>query len=343
MREVEFGITAATVGPATLYLAPAEMCYRGWPTPTCIVVDGPYGIGGFPGDPRTPDGLPEWYRPHIEVWSELAAPSTTLWFWGTEIGWATVHPVLAEHDWVYRTCHIWDKGVGHIAGNANSITLRKLPVVSEVCVQYVREPRLPSPSGELLTLKDWVRSEWVRSGIPLYRSNEACGVKNAATRKYLTADHLWYFPPPEMFERMAAFANAHGDPAGRPYFSGDGKQPIPREEWALMRAKFNCPIGLTNVWREPPVRGRERLKNGYKCVHTNQKPLSLLEDIIELCTDTGDVVWDPFAGVASVGVAAVRTGRRYYGAEILPEFFRLGVERLQEAQEEHADAALRLA
>ena len=41
--------------------------------------------------------------------------------------------------WEYRCCHIWDKGIAHIAGNANTKTLRKFPVVTEVCVQYVKK------------------------------------------------------------------------------------------------------------------------------------------------------------------------------------------------------------
>ena len=57
----------------------------------------------------------------------------------------------------------------------------------------------------------WLRSEWQRTGMPLYRANEACGVKNAATRKYLAQDWLWYFPPAEMMGRLVACANEHGD------------------------------------------------------------------------------------------------------------------------------------
>src|ERR1019366_273353 len=89
-----------------------------WPSPTAIVVDGPYGIGSFPGDPVTPDGLAEWYEPHIAEWSRKATPETTLWFWNTEVGWATVHPIFTAYDWEYRSCHTWNKGIGHVAGNA---------------------------------------------------------------------------------------------------------------------------------------------------------------------------------------------------------------------------------
>src|SRR4051794_2473953 len=59
----------------------AESLYPQWPTPVCIMVDGPYGIGGFPGDPPTPEGLPEVYAPHIAAWSQCSTPETTLWFW----------------------------------------------------------------------------------------------------------------------------------------------------------------------------------------------------------------------------------------------------------------------
>ena len=41
----------------------------------------------------------EWYRPHVETWSRAARPATTLWFWNTELGWATVHPLLRDVPW----------------------------------------------------------------------------------------------------------------------------------------------------------------------------------------------------------------------------------------------------
>ena len=298
-----------------------------WPAPTVIVADGPYGVSSFPGDPVSHEDLPAWYRPHIACWSERALPETTLWFWSTEIGWASVHHVLVEQGWEYRSCHIWDKGVGHIAGNANSKTLRRFPVVTEVCAQYVRKLQVRS-NGSAITLKEWVRSEWERSGLPFYKANAACGVKNAATRKYLTKCHLWYFPPPEAFEQLARYANEHGRQEGKPYYSLDGVRPATAQEWSRMRAKFHCDVGITNVWREPAVRGGERIKNAYKCVHMNQKPLRLLEQIILASSDPGDVVWEPFGGLCSVAIAAVNTGRVCHSAEILLDYFTAARERL---------------
>ena len=122
---------------ATWSLHRGDACgaYVEWPRPDLIVSDGAYGVGGFPGDPRTPDKLAEWYAPHVESWSKYALPATTLWFWNTEIGWATVHPLLAANSWEYAQTVVWDKGIGHIAGNVNGDTIRRFPVVTENPVQ----------------------------------------------------------------------------------------------------------------------------------------------------------------------------------------------------------------
>lgn len=317
-------------GSVVIHYGKAEDCYADWPTPVCIVADGPYGLSGFPGDLPSADGLAKWYRPHIAAWSAKADPETTLWFWNSELGWAMVHPVLEEFGWEYRSCHIWDKGLSHVAGNTNTKTLRKFPVTTEVCVQYVKPARFDD-----LSMQDWLRREWTRTGLPMRLANEACGVRNAATRKYLTADHLWYFPPPAAFAKMAAYANEHGFPDGRPYFSIDGKSPLSEAEWATKRAKFNCSVGVTNVWRLPHVSGSERVAGErsamqwkFKSLHGSQKPLELIERTIVASTDPGDTVWEPFGGLCPAAVSARHMGRACYSAEIVPEFYDAAIARL---------------
>ena len=99
-------------------------------------------------------------------------------------------------------------------------------------------------------------------------------------------------------------------------------------EWSRMRAKFNCFAGYTNVWQEPAVRGIERLKHNYECIHMNQKPLKLLELILRASSDEGDVVWEPFGGLCSGTIAAHKLHRRAFAAERVPEFFNIAVKRL---------------
>lgn len=319
---------------ATIHFDHAERLYAKWPTPTCIVSDGPYGVNGFPGDSHKSETLAEWYTPHIAAWSEKATAETTLWFWCTEVGWATVHPILKAYGWEYRCCNIWDKGLGHIAGNANTRTLRKFPVVTEVCVHYTKKVTFQA-GDQSLTMQEWLRHEWKRTGLPMRLANHACDVLNAATRKYLTADHLWYYPPVEAFVKLAEYANEHGDRKGRPFFSIDGKRPLSGREWGKLRAKFKCGIGVTNVWRAPQVSGSERIqgvRNGmkykFKSLHGSQKPLKFIDLIIRSSTDQGDVVWEPFGGLCPGAVVCRRTDRDYFAAEIIPEFYLAARERL---------------
>lgn len=302
--------------------------YDSWEKPTTIISDGGYGVLGFEGDTSDHLDLPEWYEAHIEAWSRSATATTTLWFWNSEIGWAAVHPILEKYGWRYINTNIWNKGKGHIAGNVNTKKIRRFPVVTEVCAQYVYEARIDG-----LILKKWLHKEWKRTGLPMKRANDACGVKDVAVRKYLDQGHLWYYPPTDKFELMQAYANTHGDPKGKPYFSINGSTPGTANEWALLRTKFSCPHGVTNVWDRPALRGKERYKvdglNG-KAIHLNQKPLDLVSRLIEASTDPGDVVWEPFGGLFTGCIASRNLGRRAYGGEIGPTYFHYGMNRVSE-------------
>jgi site-specific DNA-methyltransferase (adenine-specific) len=315
-----------------LCLGDAQSHYDLWDAPTLIISDGPYGLNGYDGDLKRPDQLPAWYEPHVAAWTRRATASTTLWFWNTEVGWAEVHSILRKAGWVYRACCIWDKGLAHVAGNTNTRTLRKFPVVTEVCVHYVREPQFRlATDGPAVSAQDWLREEWRRTGLTFAKANEACGVKNAATRKYLTGDHLWYFPPRDVFQRLVQFANANGAPDGRPYFSVDGNTSLPASQWEQLRGKFYCEAGITNVWQVPAVRGKERIKVQGNAVHPNQKPLALMQRLVRSCSDLGDTVWEPFGGLCTASVAAAELGRKAFAAEINPAIWTQALARIKQA------------
>lgn len=63
-------------------------------------------------------------------------------------------------------------------------------------------------------------------------------------------------------------------------------------------------------------------------VHPTQKPVKLLEQLIEVFTDKGDVVIDPCAGSGSTLLAAIQCDRQAYGFEIKKDFFKLANEKV---------------
>lgn len=67
-----------------------------------------------------------------------------------------------------------------------------------------------------------------------------------------------------------------------------------------------------------------------KKIHPTQKPIALLERLIELFTDPDDVVIDPVAGSGSTLLAAANLGRKAYGFEIDKNFYREACKFIEE-------------
>lgn len=62
--------------------------------------------------------------------------------------------------------------------------------------------------------------------------------------------------------------------------------------------------------------------------HPTEKPVELLTELIEVTTSTGQLVADPFGGVASTAVAAKDTARKWWSCELDDTYHALGEERL---------------
>jgi len=73
--------------------------------------------------------------------------------------------------------------------------------------------------------------------------------------------------------------------------------------------------------------------NENKSFHPTQKPVPVLERLIEIFTDPGDVVIDPVAGSGSSLVAAINKGRDAYGFEIKKNFFKDAYNFVESASE----------
>jgi len=63
-------------------------------------------------------------------------------------------------------------------------------------------------------------------------------------------------------------------------------------------------------------------------IHPVQKPIRLLERLIEIFTDENEVVIDPVAGSFVTGLAAKNMNRRAYGFEIKKDFFKMANEQI---------------
>jgi len=83
-------------------------------------------------------------------------------------------------------------------------------------------------------------------------------------------------------------------------------------------------VPLSDVWEIPFLNPKAKERTGYP----TQKPILLLDRIIEISTDEGDVILDPFCGSGTTLVAADMKKRKYIGIDISLDAVELSRSRL---------------
>lgn len=68
--------------------------------------------------------------------------------------------------------------------------------------------------------------------------------------------------------------------------------------------------------------------------HPTQKPINLMRKLVERYTKRGDLIFDPFCGSGTTGVACVQTGRNFIGIEIDPGYADIARARITKAAEQ---------
>lgn len=88
---------------------------------------------------------------------------------------------------------------------------------------------------------------------------------------------------------------------------------------------FNKPTNiayLKSTFKTSIVSGTE------KTIHTTQKSLKLMEEIVKIHTDENQIILDPFMGSGTTGLAALNLKRKFIGIEKNPDYFSISLDRL---------------
>jgi len=131
--------------------------------------------------------------------------------------------------------------------------------------------------------------------------------------EYKGVKSLWRCPP-ETMKKL--------DEEGKLYFTSRGGIRLKRY---LDETKGKI---LQTIWEDiPPINSQAAERLGYP----TQKPLALLERIIQASSNPGDVVLDPFCGCGTAVVAAQKLGRQWIGIDITHLAIGLVKRRLEDA------------
>lgn len=89
------------------------------------------------------------------------------------------------------------------------------------------------------------------------------------------------------------------------------------------KAKNINNLGTSTLLEFPNIIGKKK--------HPTEKPVELLKVLIENSTTPGNIVFDPFMGCGSTGIAAISTERSFIGFEIDDKYFEIAKQRIQKA------------
>jgi site-specific DNA-methyltransferase (adenine-specific) len=107
--------------------------------------------------------------------------------------------------------------------------------------------------------------------------------------------------------RQTTYADRRANPRGK----------LPDDTWVLRPQEDGRFFGPdTDTWYVARVCGTFKERTGHPC----QMPEAVLERIIRVSSNPGDVVLDPFAGSGTTLAVAKRLGRRYLGIEFSPNY-----------------------
>src|SRR5438874_10210201 len=117
--------------------------------------------------------------------------------------------------------------------------------------------------------------------------------------------------------RQTTYADRRANPSGK----------LPDDTWVLRPQEDPSQLRPdADTWYVPRVCGTFRERTGHPC----QMPEAVLERIIRVASNPGDVVLDPFAGSGTTLAAAKKLGRKFVGFELSEQYADGVRKRLQQ-------------
>jgi site-specific DNA-methyltransferase (adenine-specific) len=174
-------------------------------------------------------------------------------------------------------------------------------------------------------LRAYLDGERERAGVTPRQVNEATQTQMAG---HWFTRVQWALPTAKHYATMQELFNGQGGDYLRTQYEDLRTQYEDlRTQYEDLRRPFNVTpdVPYTDVWTFRTVQA-------YEGKHVCEKPLALMEHIILASTRPGAIVFDPFMGSGSTGVAAVLNGRSFIGCEMDAKHFANASARIQKHQ-----------
>jgi DNA modification methylase len=114
----------------------------------------------------------------------------------------------------------------------------------------------------------------------------------------------------------------------------DSRGQVSRNDWINWAEACWLDIKETDTLNVKEGRGDDDTR------HICPLQLGVIERCIKLYSNPDEIVFDPFSGLGSTGYKAILLGRRYYGTETKPEYYKASLKNLERAEYRDSDIAM---
>jgi len=166
------------------------------------------------------------------------------------------------------------------------------------CSLWLQEAkRITKPNGVVIAFSDWRQ-------LPALTDAIQCG--GWVWRGIAVWDKGNAIPQPNSFRAQSEFV----------VWGTNGAREVDYKNGAYLPGVFFCET----------VKGSER-------EHVTEKPVSVMKWLAEIVPPNG-IIFDPFMGSGTTGIAALQLGRKFIGCELSPEYFAIAERRIKQAEQQ---------
>lgn len=247
---------------------------------------------------RTLDEYIDWSIQWIEKVSRILRLGGTFYLFGYLRVLAHIIPKLVDYGLEFKQQIIIDKGIQAVSGRATK-NYTIFPNTTESILFIIKDNKQ--------WLKQFLKEKQIEKGWSSKQINEKLGVKSNGGGMwsiYTGKNVCEQFPTKE---RWAQFENIFDYTL----------------DYEKVSQTFNPIMGYTNVWSDIDFYKEKR-------IHPTQKPIKLIQRLIQASSNPNDIILDPFMGSGTTAAVAKILNRNYIGFEINQEYVEKSQMRLKD-------------
>jgi DNA modification methylase len=242
----------------------------------------------------------DWCESWISEISRVTKKSASFFIFGYSYQLSHLLPIIESYGFKFRQQIVVWKGMKSAAGRVSS-KLKMFPTTTEYIFYFVKD--------STSYIRDLLQERAIKKGLMPKEINEFLGKasngggtwSSIAGKKQKNLQE----PTREDWEKLN---NLLGD--------------LPNYDDVVY--KFNLPMGVTDVFDDIKFYFPKGEKQ-----HTTQKPLELMNRIVECCSNENDIILDPFMGSGSTALSCKNLNKRYVGCELDENYYNVCLERLK--------------